>query len=92
MAGTHGQNQVVNEELKQLRADLAARHAEGKLDGYGLYLLGVILKELDLREPALDMFLLSIQKCPLHWGAWQEMASLFRDAGDISKVETFISP
>ena len=38
--------QVVNSKLKPLHAELSALHAEGKLDGFGLYLFGMVLKEM----------------------------------------------
>ena len=37
---------VQNSHLPQLRSELAESHAEGTLDSFGLYIYGVVLKEL----------------------------------------------
>jgi anaphase-promoting complex subunit 8 len=59
--------------LKDLRADLQ-KHYEGSdtIDGYILYLYGVVLKKLGLNQDAKNMLLESVRKEPCLWSAWQE--------------------
>lgn len=71
------QENVKNEHLTWLRSGLCARRE--KLDGFCLFLLGVILKKLDLREEALEVMLEAVKKEPLHWGSWLELSSLCTD-------------
>ena len=37
---------------------------------------GVVLKELGLKEDALEVFVEAVEKEPLHWGSWSELALL----------------
>lgn len=46
------------------------------LDGYLLYLEGVVLKKLDLRSEAVTALLMSIAAAPTLWAAWVELAGL----------------
>lgn len=65
-----------NSTLKSLLSTLQSDHSAKKLDGYGLYLYGVILKKLDLIPLAIDILLESVHATPLHWGAWLELSPL----------------
>lgn len=54
------------------------------LDFYCVLLLcvcryGVVLKRLDLTKMAVDILVEAVTKQPLHWGAWQELATLITD-------------
>jgi len=71
------QENVQNQALTSLRAELYKKHRE--LDGFCLYLYGVVLKKLDLREDALEVIQEAVTKEPLHWGAWLELSSLCSD-------------
>ncbi|KAL5017186.1 hypothetical protein ScPMuIL_006775 [Solemya velum] len=68
-----------NENLRTLRVELSKRHANQALDGYCLYLYGVVLKKLDLLKDALEIFVEAVNKEPLHWGAWMELGLLISD-------------
>ncbi|XP_046607252.1 cell division cycle protein 23 homolog isoform X1 [Neodiprion virginianus] len=68
-----------NESLKQLCADLRKDHSAGNLDGFGLYLFGVVLKKLHLDKEATEVFVNSVRKQPMHWGTWLELAALITD-------------
>ncbi|WAR22047.1 CDC23-like protein, partial [Mya arenaria] len=68
-----------NEHLKTLRIELSKKYANRELDGYSLYLYGVILKKLDLLKDAVEIFLESLKLEPLHWGTWQELVPLIAD-------------
>ncbi|XP_073241538.1 cell division cycle protein 23 homolog isoform X2 [Porites lutea] len=68
------QEPVANKALTSLRAELCGKHRE--LDGFCLYLYGIVLKKLDLTEDALKVMQEAVNKEPLHWGAWLELSSL----------------
>eukprot|EP00794_Sanderia_malayensis_P005505 gene5505-6190_t len=63
----------VNVELKSLQNELQEK--KEKLDGYCLYLYGVVLKELNLAKKASEVLVEAVKKEPLHWGAWKELAA-----------------
>lgn len=66
-------------DMTDLMSILKAEHDQNKLDGYGLYLYGVVLKKLDLTKLAITIFVSSIQQAPTMWGSWIELASLISD-------------
>ncbi|PVD30088.1 hypothetical protein C0Q70_09349 [Pomacea canaliculata] len=70
---------VDNGCLKTLRMELSAKHVNKQLDGFGLYLYGVVLKKLDLSKSAVDVLVEAVNREPLHWGAWQELGLLITD-------------
>uniref|UniRef100_A0AAR2KPY0 Cyclosome subunit 8 n=1 Tax=Pygocentrus nattereri TaxID=42514 RepID=A0AAR2KPY0_PYGNA len=68
--------QVRNEALRELRVELSKKHSAGELDGFALYLYGVVLRKLDLLKEAVDIFVAATHALPLHWGAWLELCNL----------------
>ncbi|KAJ8276331.1 hypothetical protein COCON_G00080830 [Conger conger] len=68
--------QVRNEALRELRVELSKKHQAGELDGFTLYLYGVVLRKLDLLKEAVDVFVEATHALPLHWGAWLELCNL----------------
>ncbi|XP_042901182.1 cell division cycle protein 23 homolog [Parasteatoda tepidariorum] len=68
-----------NSVLKSLRLQLQKAHISGSLDGYCLYLYGVVLKKLQLEKYALEILCEAVQKEPLFWGSWLELATLISD-------------
>ncbi|GFO36908.1 cell division cycle protein 23 homolog [Plakobranchus ocellatus] len=70
-----------NEILKTLQTDLAAKCSNNKagLDGYGLYVYGVVLAKLDLKQMAIQILVEAVNKAPLNWAAWTELAKLVTD-------------
>jgi len=69
--------------LLELVSELRREHKAHKLDAYGLYLYGVVLKRLELVKEARGVLVSAIHKEPLHWGAWLELASLVFDKGSV---------
>ena len=45
-----------------------------------------MLKKLDLMRDALDVFVDAVQKEPLHWGAWKELALLITDKETVCRL------
>lgn len=78
-----------NSSLKHLCSELRKEHVAENLDGYGLYLYGVILKKLQLSKEAIDILVQSIHKQPMHWGTWLELESLITDR---EKLDSLILP
>ena len=47
-----------------------------QLNAINLYLLGVILKQKNCKEDAMEIFIEALNKMPLLWSAWLELAQL----------------
>ena len=62
--------------LKQLRSELELLERSGGLDGYGLYVYGLVLKKLSLTDLACSVLCESLRAVPAHWGAWLELSCL----------------
>lgn len=78
-----------NSSLKLLCNNLRKEHDAKRLDGFALYLYGVILKKLQLSKEAIDILVESICKQPMHWGTWLELASLITDR---EKLDSLLLP
>lgn len=68
-----------NAYLKSLRLQLQKAYLTGSLDGYCLYLYGIVLKKLQLEKYALEILCEAIRNEPFFWGSWLELASLISD-------------
>ncbi|XP_026321642.1 cell division cycle protein 23 homolog [Hyposmocoma kahamanoa] len=67
-----------NTESTQVLIDLLSffKANRNNLDGYLLYLEGVVLKKLDLRGQAVTILQAAIAAAPTLWAAWVELAGL----------------
>ncbi|CAN7995196.1 unnamed protein product [Ixodes hexagonus] len=74
-----------SQALKDLHVQLRSAHPS--LDGYCLYLYGVVLKRLQLRKQAMDVLVEAVRAEPLHWGAWLELASLVSDRDTLQSLD-----
>lgn len=63
-------------DLADLLATLRSEYARGRLDGYGMYLYGVVLKALHLNQAAHQVLIQSIRSAPMLWGTYVELAPL----------------
>lgn len=70
-------------DLSELMSVLNEEYNHKKLDGYGMYLYGVILKKLDLTQLAITVFLECVHLVPLLWSAWVELAPLVQDVDQL---------
>lgn len=68
-----------NEPLTELCTLLKNKYHENELDGYCLYLYGVVLRKLDLIPLAVDAFVKAVNKEPTLWAAWQELGQIVAD-------------
>lgn len=66
-------------DLIGLLTTLRTEHSRGKLDGYGLYLYGVVLKTLNISHTAQKIFMQSIRLVPMLWSSYVELAPLIED-------------
>jgi len=74
------QDRLSDKHLRALRVELSRRHKAGELDGYCLYIYGVVLKKLDLTDhEAVNVLVEAVNAEPLHWGAWLELSLLVTD-------------
>ncbi|XP_063236265.1 cell division cycle protein 23 homolog [Bacillus rossius redtenbacheri] len=73
-------------ELRALSSELRGDRAAGTLDGFGLYLHGVVLKRLDLPGEACDALVEAACREPAHWGAWLELTSLVTDRAKLNSL------
>ena len=64
---------VLNKELDELRSELEAMYLSSRssLDGYLLFLLGIVRRGLGMKEEALTVLAESVTASPCNWSAWQ---------------------
>lgn len=63
-------------DQSDLLMTLKRLYGQRKLDGYCLYLYGIVLKKLDLKEMAVTILVEAINAAPLLWGAYVELTPL----------------
>lgn len=73
--------------MSSLRADMEEEKIKNGLDGFCLYLYGIICKKLNLRADALDALCECVRKEPLHFAAWQEIAHLVDDVRQVKTLD-----
>ena len=61
-----------NPELRQLKTRI--EDITDRLDGYGLYLYAVVLRDLGMKEESVDVLVRSVNLSPLNWAAWLLLA------------------
>lgn len=66
-------------DLSELMSILNEEYNHKNLDGYGLFLYGIILKKLDLTKMAITVLLESVHLVPINWSAWLELSPLIQD-------------
>ncbi|CAL1530197.1 unnamed protein product [Lymnaea stagnalis] len=88
MPDSNAQSEVFdNEILKILQSELSEKHSKKELDGFGLYLYGVVLAKLDLHYMAIEIFVESVTKEPLNWAAWMELARHIADKESLLSLQ-----
>jgi anaphase-promoting complex subunit 8 len=78
-----------NEHLRDLSELMSILHEEydkKNLDGYGMYLYGVILKKLDLIQLAITVFIECIHLTPTLWSAWIELSPLIQNTEQLINI------
>ena len=82
-----GKPRAVNEQLTLLSNELGVEAQAGRLDGFGHYVYGLCMRELQRPSQALEQFTLSAARCPCFWSAWTELASCLSGPEAISTLE-----
>lgn len=62
--------------MQALCNELKIAYINNQLDGYCLYIYGLVLKKLSHFEDAKDILIEAIDKETLNWSAWQELSPL----------------
>lgn len=80
---------VENTESSQVLLDLLSffKANRNNLDGYLLYLEGVVLKKLDLRSQAVTVLQASVAAAPTLWAAWVELAGLANESEALDSLQ-----
>ncbi|XP_031618954.1 cell division cycle protein 23 homolog [Contarinia nasturtii] len=73
-------------DLSDLMVKLRSLHSKRKLDAFCLYLYGVVLKKLDLKELAVTVLVESINAMPTLWCSYMELVPLLADKDEIYSV------
>ena len=63
-----------NKEMLSIETQLKEMRERKQLNAINLYLLGVILKQKNNKEEAREVFIEALNKMPLLWSAWLELA------------------
>lgn len=74
-------------DLADLLATLKALYNQRTMDGYMLYLYGVVLKKVDLTDLAITVFVESVHAAPTLWSSWIELTPLISDRGKLSSLD-----
>ena len=82
-----GKPRAINEQLALLQTELQAEAAAGRLDGYGQYVYGLTLRELQRPSEAAAAFKQAATLCPCFWSAWTELAAALPDQEAIAALE-----
>ncbi|GBP01968.1 Cell division cycle protein 23 homolog [Eumeta japonica] len=59
---------------------------QGRLDGYSMYLYGVVLKAVDLTQVAQEVLMQSIRSAPMLWGSYVELAPLIKEKEKLQNI------
>lgn len=73
-------------DLSDLMVTLRNLYSKRKLDGYCLYLYGIVLKKLDLKDLAVTVLIESINAVPTLWCSYLELIPLLSDKDEIYSV------
>jgi hypothetical protein len=57
--------------------------AASGLDGFGLYLFGIVLQALDNKADARDALIASVSLYPCNWSAWRALEALCTDRAKV---------
>ncbi|TPX46175.1 hypothetical protein SeMB42_g03810 [Synchytrium endobioticum] len=75
-----------NSEFQAVQVELYERNDSSGLDGYLLYLYGLILSRQKQESQARDVLIESIKKAPLNWSAWLELSTFIQSPTDMNAI------
>ena len=75
--GPSGHNESgSSKELVAIESQLKGLRERGQINAINLYLLGVLLKRKNCKDEAREVLIEALNRMPLLWSAWLELASL----------------
>lgn len=73
-------------KMQELCNELKIAYINNELDGYCLYVYGIVLKKLNHFEDAKDILIEAIDKEKLNWAAWQELSPLIPEKNWVRNI------
>ncbi|KAG9301549.1 hypothetical protein G9A89_008401 [Geosiphon pyriformis] len=77
---------AVNKELTGLQEQLQKWCDANEMDGFLLYLYGLIKKQLNQKVAATELFLKSVHQYPYNWSAWLELSHCFSHIDMVKEI------
>ncbi|CAG8509270.1 9952_t:CDS:10 [Paraglomus brasilianum] len=81
---------AVNKELLELLDELETWYNNGEMDGFLLYIYGVILRQRCAQSKATEVLLKSINAYPYNWSAWVELVGTFANQSAAKHISTHL--
>lgn len=75
--------------MQNLCNGLKIAYINDQLDGYCLYVYGIVLKKLNHFDDAKDILIEAINKEPMNWAAWQELTPLIAEKQLVSSLNSY---
>ena len=82
-----GKPRAVNEQLIVLYSELQPEAEAGRLDGFGHYVYGLTMRELQRPQDASAAFRQAACLCPCFWSAWTELAASLPDLDALATLQ-----
>ncbi|KAL1919350.1 uncharacterized protein VTP21DRAFT_2043 [Calcarisporiella thermophila] len=79
-------SQAINKELPAIETELSSLYTSNELDGFLLYLYGVVLAKRNKKNMAIDSLVESVNKYPYNWSAWLELSTCIATAEMLQNI------
>ena len=87
LSGKWGGSGAGNDNLSLLHGELTNLYKDGLLDGFLLYLYGVVLRDLGMRDRARGILCEAVVAYPLNWSAWLDLSLLCPERASLLDVQ-----
>ncbi|CAG8475932.1 4184_t:CDS:10 [Ambispora gerdemannii] len=77
---------AINKELVTIQGELEKLYNNNEMDGFLLYLYGLITKQLGSQRMAIKFFLSSVNAYPYNWSAWLELSQCVADKNQLKEI------
>ncbi|CAG8542848.1 4538_t:CDS:10 [Ambispora leptoticha] len=77
---------AINKELVTIQEELEKLYNENEMDGFLLYLYGLITKQLGSQRTAIKFFLSSVNAYSYNWSAWLELSQCVGDKNQLKEI------
>ncbi|KAI9202536.1 putative cell division cycle protein 23 [Polychytrium aggregatum] len=82
------ESQQPNRELGSIYDELLPMYEADELDGFLLYLFGVVCSKQNAKDLARTALIRSVQRYPLNWSAWLELTSVVDSVSLLDELQT----